>query len=288
LDVVIAVVAEGLEKAGEERRGGGREAEGFDFGDGEEFAGRGGHEDGVGAFEVGGGEVAFEDGDAGQGEGVEEDFTGDAGEAAGVEGRGEDGLAEDGEEVGGGAFTDAAVFVEEDDFVVAALAGLFVPGEVLGPGGDFGAGEFTGSVAGVGFEGEAGGGRPGDEVFGEGDEVVGAGEAGAIEGSAGVADDGEAEGGVFGVVGGDEAEEVVVDRFRGGGHGDVHALGVAEHALPVALVGEQDAVGDVEGGEDAPAVEQAGLAGGEEEVGGVAELFVVEQAAMHALIVAAL
>jgi hypothetical protein len=138
LDVVIAVVAEGLEEAGEERGGGGREAKGFDFGDGEEFAGRGGHEDGVGAFEVGG--VRWRSRrDAGQGEGVEEDFTGDAGEAAGVEGRGEDGLAEDGEQVGGGAFTDAAVFVEEDDFVVAALAGLFVPGEVLGPGGDFGA-----------------------------------------------------------------------------------------------------------------------------------------------------
>jgi len=95
--------------------------------------------------------VAFVDGDAGQGEGIEEDFAGDAREAAGVEGWSEDGLAEDGEEVGGGTFADAAVFVEEEDFIVAALAGLFVPSEVLGPGGNFGAGEFAGAVAAVGF-----------------------------------------------------------------------------------------------------------------------------------------
>lgn len=285
---MIAVVAEGLEEEGQEGRGGRGEAERFDFGDGEEFAGGGGDEDGVGAFEIGGVEVAFVDGDAGQGEGIEEDFAGNTGEAAGVEGWGENGLAEDGEEVGGGTFADAAVFVEEEDFIVAAVAGLFVPGEVLGPGGNFGSGEFAGAVAAVGFEGEAGGGAPVGEVLGEGDEVVGAGEAGCVEGAARVANDGEAEGGVFGVVGGDEAEEVVMDHFRGGGHGDMHALGVAEHAMPVALVGEQDALADVEGGEDAPTVEQAGLTGGEEAFGGVAELFVIEQAAMHALIVAAL
>ena len=38
-----------------------------------------------------------------------------------------------------------------DEQLLAVLAGLFVPSEVLGPGGNFGAGEFAGAVAAVGF-----------------------------------------------------------------------------------------------------------------------------------------
>lgn len=232
--------------------------------------------------------MALGDGDAGGGDRFEEYFAGDSGQAAGIEGRGEYGFAEDGEQVGGCTLADTTVFVEEDDFVVAALAGLFVPGEIVGPRSDFRTSELAGAVPGVGFESQAGVGTPADEIFGERDEVVGAGEARCIPGTAGVADDGDTEGRVFRMIGGDEAEEAGAEVFGGRRHGDVHALGIAHHAAPVAFVGEEDSVCDMEGGEDPPTIEQADLSGREKAFGGVAHLFVVEQAAMHALIVAAL
>ena len=68
----------------------------------------------------------------------------------------------------------------------------------------------------------------------------------------------------------------------------MHTRGVAHHARPVALEGEEDAVGNAEGGEDPPTVEDADLAGGEKAIRGVAQLVIIEQGAMHDPIVAAL
>lgn len=253
-----------------------------------ELASGGGHEDGVRLFELPGQKVLFGNRYIGELDPFEENFARDAGKAAGVEGRGDDGISEDGEEVGGGAFADAAVFVEEDDFVVAALAGFFVPGEILGPGGDFRAGEFVGAVAGVRLPGEAGPGAPVGEVLGERDDVVGTGLVRGVEGTAGVAEDGDAEGGVGRAIGGDEAEEIFVESVWRGREGDMHSGGVAGHAGPVAFKGEEDAVEDPERGKDAPTVEDADLAGGEKAIGGVAQLVVIEQGAMHPPIVTAL
>jgi hypothetical protein len=225
--------------------------------------------------------VLLAEGNAGELEGVEEDFAGDAGEAAGVERWGADIVTEDGEDVGGGTFADAAVFVEEDDFVEAAFVGLFVPGEVLGPGGELGAAELAGAVAGIGFEGEANGVAPLAEAGGEGDDIKAAGKARGFKEAAVVADDGDAEGAVDDLIGGDELEERCVEIVRRGGKRDAQAGSITDHAGPMALPGKQDAIGNAEGAEDTPAVQEADLTGREAGFGGFANGVIVQQEAMH-------
>lgn len=104
------------------------DVEALDFRHRQYVAGGGGHEDGVGDFQIGGKQVAFADGDSIGLNGIEQNLAGDAREAAGIEGRGDNVVAEDGEEVGGGTLADAAVFVEKDNFVEAAFVGFLVPG----------------------------------------------------------------------------------------------------------------------------------------------------------------
>ena len=187
----------------------------FDFQHRVELAGGRCHEDGVGLFELRGQNVSFGDGQAGNSNLFKEDFACDPGEATGVERRGEDCIVEDREQVGGGAFADAAVLVKEDDLVVSALAGLFVPSEVLRPGGDFSPGELIGAVASVGLASEAGPGAPVGEVLRKGDDIEETSLIWGVERPAGVAKNGDPEGGVGRLVGGDQAEQVLV-KFVGG------------------------------------------------------------------------
>ena len=63
--------------------------------------------------------------------------------------------------------------------------------------------------------------------------------------------------------------------------------GIALHARPVAVPGEQNAIGDTQGAEDAPTGEQAYLSGSQGKVGGFLNLVVVEnELVQHPLILA--
>lgn len=268
--------AEGGEEAGGDIRLGAN-AQAFDLCDWEDVAGGGSHENGAGPFQICGEEVAFADGNAGDVDRIEEDFAGDAGEATGIERWGDDFVTEDGEEVGGGALADAAVFVEEDDFVEAAFVGLFVPGEIIGPGGDFGAAKLVGALAGVGLDGQADGIAPVPEAGGEGDDVELAGLAGGFKQATVVADDGDAEGAIGSAVGGDEAVEAIEQGFGRFRQRYAHSVGIAHHAGPVAIPFKQNAFGDAEGTKNAPSIEESNLAGEQAGLRGFADRLIVEQ-----------
>lgn len=256
-------------------------AQAFDFGDGQDIAGGGGHEDGVGSFEIGGKQVAFADCDAIDVDRIEQYFAGDARETPGIEGGRYDFIAEDGEEVGGGAFADPTLFVEEDDFVEAAIVGFFVPGEIVGPGGDLGPTEFVGAVAGVGLDGEADRIAPVAETGGEGDDFELPGLAGRFKQTAVVADNGDPESAVECFVCLNEALEPVEQaggRFR---QRHTHPLSIADHAGPMAIPLKQHPFRDAQRAEDAPPVQESDLPGEQAGLGGFPDRVVVEQEAMH-------
>ena len=256
-------------------------AEAFDFGDGEEVARGGRHENGIGGFQIGGPEVALATGNAVDVNAIEEHFAGDTGQAAAIERGCDDIVAEDGEEIRGSAFTDAAEFIEQDDLVKTALLGFFVPGEITRPGGDLGAAKLIGAVAGIGLDGKSNRVGPVSKAGREGDGFKTAGEAGGFKQAAVVADDGDAESGVVGVVGGDQRMETcekLLWRFR---HGHTQPPGITRHTRPMPLPGEQDAIGDTESTEDAPAIEKPDLPGEQAGFGGLANGIVVQKEAMH-------
>src|SRR5690242_3218857 len=97
----------------------------FHLADGEKIAGGGRDEDFVGGFEIGGHDGLFDNLDAGHADLAQDDFAGDAGETARTERRGPYFAAVGDEDVGRGAFGDFAAFVEQDDFVEAALLRFF-------------------------------------------------------------------------------------------------------------------------------------------------------------------
>ena len=64
-------------------------------------------------------------------------------------------------------------------------------------------------------------------------------------------------------IGLDQFEQLAVHLFGIGGQRHVKRRGVALDARPVAVPGEEHAIGDPQGGEDAPSGEQAHLRGRE-------------------------
>ncbi len=259
-------------------------AEALDFGDGEEIARGRGDENGIGGFQIGGAEMAFATSDAVDANAFEEHLAGDAGQAAAVERGRDDIVSEDGEQIRRRAFTDASEFIEQDDFIKPAVVGFFVPSEITGPGGDLGAAKFVGAVAGIGLDGESNRVAPFSEAGGEGDGFNAAGEARGFKQPPVVADKGDAQGGVVGFVSGDEGMETGEEFFRRFRKGHAQAPAIARHASPMPLPGEQDSIGDAKRTEYAPAVEKPHLPGKQARFGGLADGVVVQEKAMHSLI----
>ena len=78
------------------------------------------------------------------------------------------------------------------------------------------------------------------------------------------------------MVGIHQIEQFAPHGFRILRDGHVESRRVARNARPMPLEGEQYALGDLDGGEDTPASEQAGLSGRKRRVGGQPEDIVVE------------
>ena len=131
-------------------------------------------------------------------------------------------------------------------------------------------------MTGVGHVGQLDGGAPFFGIGSERDEIGGAAGGRAGPHAAGVADDHKTEGRVAGVVGFNQLEQLAADILGPGGQGDVESGGVAGDAGPVAVEGEQNAIGNADGGEDPPTGEQADLAGRKAGFGGFANAVVVK------------
>ncbi len=131
-------------------------------------------------------------------------------------------------------------------------------------------------MAGVGNIGQLDGGAPFFGIGGERNYVCGTAGGRAGPHAAGVADNHKTEGCVAGVVGFNQLKQLAVDSLWRDGERDVESGGVAGDAGPVAVEGEEDAIGDADGGEDAPAGEEADLAGRKAGFGGFANAVIVK------------
>ena len=83
------------------------------------------------------------------------------------------------------------------------------------------------------------------------------------------------------IVGADDFVEVHAHLGGGVGHREADEGGVFFEAAPVSLVGEGFAAGDADGGEEAPAANEAGLSGGKADSLDGQESVVMEDVAMN-------
>jgi hypothetical protein len=98
----------------------------------------------------------------------------------------------------------------------------------------------------------------------------------SFEKTAFIAYNGDAQGGVEGVVCIDERGERFLQICGADSEGDAHESGITLHTGVVARIGEEYAIGDTQRAEDAPTVEEADLARRQNCIPGIADVPVVK------------
>ena len=114
-----------------------------------------------------------------------------------------DGVAENGEEIGRGAFAGLAALVQQQRFVEAGLVRVLVPHQVHRPRQDLGAGERPSGEAGIGDNHQTGLAAPVVALGGEGDQIDVQLRGRDLPDRAAIANDGDAQDGVEIALGGD-------------------------------------------------------------------------------------
>src|SRR5712692_9624085 len=252
-----------------------------DFAYADDVAVGGGDEDFVGGVKIFGTEVLLDDVDTGFGSDLREDAARDAFEAAGVQRRRIDFAILDSENICSRAFGDFAALVEQDHFVESFLLRFGNGPDVGKPRNAFYSREGRSRVAAVGAEAEA------DRfaVFGErggiNDEIDLRMRLIAAPESDLIVDEINARAAFRNIVGADDFVEVHANLGGGVGHGEADQGGVFFEAAPVALVSEGLAAGDADGGEEAPAADEAGLSRGKADSLDGQKRVVMEDVAMN-------
>ena len=259
-----------------------------DLADADEAAIGGGDKNFVGGVEIFRAEGLFDEGEASFGRNFEEYAAGDALEASRAERRGEDFAVFHCEDVSSSTFGDFAALVEENDFVETFFLRFGDSPNIREPGNRLDPGEGRGGVACLLAKRKAHGLAILRELRGVDDEVNLGLRFVTLPMADLVVDKIDARGAFGNLIGTNDFVKIDADFSRGVGHGHASNGSVLFEASPVALVGEGFATGDAQGGEDAPAASEAGLAGRETNLFDRQQTLIVEDVAVNHAISSAL